>query len=157
MKQIPLTQGKFAIVDDWWYEYLMQWKWYAQWIPETKSYRAVRRDRARGMVYMHRVVARTPDNMLCDHIHHDTLDNRESELRNVNKSQNAMNSNIRSDNTSGYKGVSKHGRKWRAYIDKDGKRILLNSHSTPEEAARAYDKAAKEYFGEFASLNFPDE
>lgn len=94
MKKIPLTQGQFAIVDDWWYDYLMQWKWYARWNPETHSYYAMRNEGKsphRTSVMMSRVIMKTPKKMECDHKNHNTLDNREKNLRNVTTSQNQMN------------------------------------------------------------------
>lgn len=68
--------------------------------------------------------------------------------------QNSMNRGVRDDSGSGYKGVSKHGKKWRVRIVVDGARHFLGSFSTPEIAARVYDIAAKRAFGEFAALNF---
>lgn len=157
MKTIPLTQGQEAIVDDWWYEYLMQWKWSAMWNKDTQSFYAVRKEGSphRRKISMHRMVAKTPDGMECDHIHHLTLDNRESELRNVTRSQNSMNQRIRNDNSSGVAGVHiRKGRgKYAAYLDFEGKRVLYKEFKTLEEAISARREAEKRYFGEFANTN----
>lgn len=61
------------------------------------------------------------------------------------------------DNTSGYKGVgwSRASGKWRAYIQVDGRQVHLGLHLDPLDAARVYDAAALEHFGEYARLNFP--
>ena len=79
-----------------------------------------------------------------------------SNLRIVSRSQNLKNQTIRSDNTSGYKGVSWHKRdgKWKAKITSCGRIKHLGGFSTPEAAALAYDNAAKNLHGEFAKLNF---
>ena len=158
MKPIPLTQGQVAKVDDEDFDRLNQFKWQAQWNEPTQSYYATRGaylpNGKHIIIRMHREIMQTPKGMDCDHIHHDTLDNQESELRNCTRSQNVMNANRRKDNASGYKGVIRHGSKWRAQVKKDGKVLFRKQFETPEIAAQAYDTAAKEIFGEFASLNF---
>lgn len=109
MKTIPLTQGQEAIVDNEDYDIQNQFKWCAHWVPSTKSYVAMRREVVDGVsktIYMHREIMNTPDGMECDHRHHNTLDNRRSELRNCTQSQNRMNKRIYKNNTSGWKGVS---------------------------------------------------
>ncbi len=95
----------------------------------------------------------------CDHENHDGIDNEEENLRPVTHAQNAQNRNKQIDTTSKYKGVSwyKRDEKWRAQIRVDGKEIHLGLFDCEIMAARAYDTAAKLYFGEFACLNFPEE
>lgn len=93
-KEIQLTQGKVAIVDDDDFEYLSQWKWQAGRQKNIGSFYAVRTDKGGGKkntILMHRVVMKTPSNLQCDHIHHNTLDNRKSELRNCTRSENQRN------------------------------------------------------------------
>lgn len=159
MKFIPLTQDQQAIVSDHWYEHLAQWKWYAVWSENTGGFYAVRTEGKwpnRKRIWMHKVVAETPDGMICDHIHHNTLDNREEELRNVTLAQNAQNCRKHKNNCSGYKGVSwiKRARKFVAQIERDGRGRTIGYFDDPIEAAKAYDEVAKEYFGEFAHTNF---
>src|SRR6185436_7769812 len=93
-KQIALTQGQVAIVDDWRYDELNHWKWQAHYDPRTKSYRAARMEgRPQKRIYMSRQIMNTPDDQECDHANHNTLDNQEHNLRNathVNNSQNRM-------------------------------------------------------------------
>jgi len=91
-----------------------------------------------------------------DHINGFGLDNRRSNLRASDYATNATNQRIRKNNTSGYKGVARNGRGWRALIQKDGHKTHLGTFATPELAALAYDQAAIELFGEFARPNFPD-
>ncbi len=116
MKLIPLSQGKYAKVDDEDFEYLSQWKWY------FNSGYAVRGCEKR--ILMHRIILETPDNLLTDHINRDKLDNRRSNLRVATKSLNNFNTKIRKDNTSGVKGIywSKLHSKWRVTISKQKKR-----------------------------------
>lgn len=107
--------------------------------------------------YIHRLVMNSPDEKI-DHINGNKLDCRKSNLRLITHSQNIANSPKRINNTSGYKGVIffKRDSTWQAAITKDYKSIHIGYFSTAEEAARAYDKKAKELFGEYASLNFPE-
>lgn len=90
-----------------------------------------------------------------DHINGDGLDNRKSNLRICNGSQNRCNKGKPKNNTSGYKGVTWHtpNKKWVAQIAVNGKHSYIGSFKTKEEAAKAYNKKAKELHGEFARLN----
>ena len=159
MKQIKLTQGQVTQVDDEDFEYLNQFNWYALYDPGTKSFYATRNcPRLFGKqkkIKMHRVIMNTPEDMQVDHINHDTLYNLRENLRNCTMTQNNRNRGKQADNTSGYKGVSQSRKKWQAQIRVDGKDIHLHTYPTREEAARAYDEAAKMYHGDFAVLNFP--
>ena len=93
-----------------------------------------------------------------DHINRDSLDNRIENLRPCTKAQNSMNGRVKRGSTSRFTGVSAaHHNKtnpWIAGIKLNQKRTNLGYFATEEAAARAYDAAAKEMFGEFASLNF---
>jgi hypothetical protein len=166
MKEIELTQGKVAIVDDEDFEYLSEWNWCAVYDPSSKSYRAYTNDYSKKLcgvrsVFMHRYVMGFPSLFQIDHINHDTLDNRKENLRVATPSQNCRNTRSHKDSSSIYKGVrckyskGKYAR-WEMNIFSEGKRI---SHyfGSEIEAARAYDKKARELFGEFACLNFPDD
>ena len=154
---ILLTQGQEAIVDDWRYDELNQFKWCAQWSSSTKSFYAERKSpRAEGFktIRMHVIVAKTPNGLCTDHINQNTLDNREENLRVCTRSENNMNRGKRSDNTSGYKGVFKSNFGWTAKIEAGRKQTYLGTFQTREAAAKAYDEAAKRLHGEFAVLNF---
>ncbi len=93
---------------------------------------------------------------LIDHANGVRDDNRLCNLRPATRSQNSSNTRRRSDNTSGYRGVSHrcHPIKWSAFIGVNGKTLHLGNFDRPEDAAHAYDAAAKKYHGEFATLNF---
>lgn len=93
-----------------------------------------------------------------DHKDRNPFNNQKSNLRKATRSQNSINQGIRSTNTSGYKGVGfyKNQKRWYASIRYRYKPIFLGCYSNPIDAARAYDKKAKELFGEFAYLNFPE-
>src|SRR3990167_1658988 len=109
MKIIKLNKGKFAFVDDENLEWLNQWKWFY-----SKNGYAVRNVYVKGSgrknqktatILMHRVINNTPDGFITDHINRNRLDNRRENLRTVNESFNVINSPVRSDNSSGTKGV----------------------------------------------------
>lgn len=157
MKKIPLTQGKFALVDDADFEWLNQWKWY---FGDTGY--AVRqvhvgfRDgkQIQHKVRMHRLIMSPSEDMYVDHVNSDKLDNQRFNLRVATNQQNQGNSRIQVNNTSGYKGVYSTGwGKWRARLHIMKKGINGGSYDTKEEAALAYNRLAIKHFGEFAQLN----
>lgn len=155
MKEIQLSQGKVALVDDEDYERLMQWKWYT--VKHRASFYA---HSTLEKLKMHRIVMNAPKGVLVDHIDGNGLNNQKKNLRLCTNSQNLINRGLPSNNTIGYKGVSSNGntgRFWKAEIKKDDKKIYIGNYKTPEEAAKAYDRKAIELFGEFAWLNFPDD
>lgn len=158
MQRIPLTQGKFALVDNADFEWLNQWKWYY-----IKNGYAVRSDYSMGhpgkQVKMHRQLMKEPQGMEIDHKNTDRLDNRRSNLRVVTKNQNQQNANTPKNSRSGFKGVSWCTAigKWRAIlqiqINGKTKAIYLGCYNDPIIGAKAYNQAATKYFGEFARLN----
>lgn len=160
MRKIQLTQGKFALVDDEDFEYLMQWKWHAQRRPKGyyEVFYACRSIANNGHIYMHRDLMKTQEGMICDHVDHDTLNNQKSNLRNCTHSENLRNRRKGIGTSSIYKGVYfMRGRKkhpWIAQIVITARNTTsLGSFKTEIEAALAYNQAAKKYYGEFACLN----
>ena len=158
MKEIKLTQGKVTMVDDEDYEYLSKNKWQAG--QKGSSFYATRRIKLTNgkskTIYMHREIMRPPQGMQIDHADGDPLNNRRNNLRICTQTQNNGNSKTRRDNTSGLKGVYWHktGKKWGAQLHFQKKHIHVGLFTNKDVAALAYDKAAKEYFGEFARLNY---
>ena len=114
---------------------------------------------SKSKVYLHRLLTNCPKDMVVDHKNHDTLDNRCSNLRVCSNKENVRNARLRSDSTTMYKGVhlDKEKRKFLSSIFFNGKNIFLGYFENKIDAARAYDKKAKELFGEFAYLNFKED
>lgn len=112
-------------------------------------------DYKQKQVTMHRLILGiTEPKVQIDHVNGNKLDNRKDNLRICNCSQNQANISVHKRNKVGYKGVRFKAGKYEVNIWKD-KSIYLGRYKTLEEAAKVYDKAAVELFGEFARLNFP--
>jgi hypothetical protein len=156
-KSIPLTKGRFALVDDADYEWLNQKKWCLKSVG-SKEYAAANFWNGKGnVVTMHRyILGKACEGKMVDHKDGNGLNNQRSNLRPCTHSENMRNVKKPSVNTFPYKGVRPQGRGWRADMSCNNKTIYLGTFDGVEEAARAYDKKAKELFGEFARLNFPD-
>ncbi len=158
MRLIPLTQGKFAIVDDEDYEELNKHKWHAHKEGGTFYARCcVWRDHRAMHLRMHRKILGALASQQCDHINGNGLDNRRSNLRICTHAENGWNRKLQ-EGTSIFKGVdwvkAKCG--WQARIMCNNVRHYLGVFGHEGDAARAYDTAARELFGEFARLNFPE-
>jgi hypothetical protein len=145
------SQGKQVIVDREDFEKVMLG---GIWRIDKKGY-ASRKTGTSGWEYMHKVIMNAGGDVIVDHIDGNPSNNRKSNLRIVNRTQNNMNSKTRTHNTSGYKGVTKSvsSDKYVASIGVNYKRIYLGVYQTPTEAALAYNQAALKYHGEYAKLN----
>jgi hypothetical protein len=150
MKQIPLTQGKFALVDDEDYEFLNKWKWCLSHGYPSKAIK--KEDGRKSCLLMHRLIMQAPDGVMVDHKNGCRFDNRKENLRLCSGTENQRNQRLRKTNSSGYKGVSFHKstRKWMARIRVNKVQIYIGNFNSPEEAYLAYCEKAKELFGEFA-------
>lgn len=160
MKEIPLTKGKVAIVDDEDYDMLCAMKWRATECVNT-FYASASLPRCAGVqktVKMHRLILGVTDPKIhCDHRDGNGLNNQKSNLRICTNGENQRNATLRTDNKTGFKGVCFYSRdnKFVSRIRIAGRSFYLGSYHTAEDAARAYDEAAKRLHGEFARLNFP--
>lgn len=158
MKEIQLTKGKVALVDDEDFEYLNQWKWQACQKRNNKYYVGRTDYKVKGKknrIWMHRLIMKPFENFIIDHIDGNGLNNQKNNLRICTHSQNLMNRCKNINNTSGYKGVvyNKLDKKYRAKIYFNSKCISLGRYINPIDAARAYNQAAQKYHGEYAQLN----
>jgi len=161
-RRIPLTRGKFAIVDPDDYIWLKKFKWHASKNGYTfyakRSVYTGEKSRSKTLA-MHRRIIKAPDNLLVDHINHNGLDNRKANLRLATPAQNNRNCLIikKRNAYSQYRGVtwSKRKKRWLVMIRFDGKRKFLGYFKDEIQAAKTYDMAAKIYHREFAALNFP--
>jgi len=162
MKYITLNNKEKTKLDDEDYIKFGLYKWTSS-KDKSGDTRQVRRInlgyKKSKMVQLHRVIMKAKKGQIVDHINRDTLDNRKINLRICNKSQNGMNRPANKNSKSGIKGVSwcVRDNRWTAHISKkiDGKykQKSLGNFKIKEEAASAYNKAAKELFGEFAFIN----
>lgn len=163
MKTVPLygkvSAGRVALVDDEDYDLVMQYRWH---VKETLREAPRRSDGpyactmiGRTALYMHDLIMDTKG---VDHRDHDGLNNQRSNLRTATEQQNRRNTRNRLGYSSPYKGVywSKIRRRWHVLITVDSRAQNLGFYASEAEAALAYDDAAREVFGEFAHLNFPD-
>jgi hypothetical protein len=155
MKEIKLSQGLFALVDDEDFEPMLEHYWHAVNGGSGNKYaaRKVRVDGKTQVIFMHKVLARTPPGMLTDHINGNTLDNRKANLRMCNRWENARNRRVHKNSKHGFKGVHAAGNRFQAVIRVDRKLMHLGTFKTAGEAALKYNEAARELFGDFCRLN----
>lgn len=153
MKEITLTKGFVALVDDDDYYELSKHSWcYA----EGYAIRSVKKESgAHTTCKMHILIIGKREGFQVDHINGNGLDNRKSNLRYATQKENSYNSKSNKGGTSKYKGVRRQRdcKNWRARIQSDGKPIDLGYFSDEKEAAIAYNNAATELHGEYARLN----
>lgn len=163
MKEIPLTQGKSALIDDHNFEKVSKFKWCAHRAPNTTY--AVRNFKNPktgkwSTISMHRFLSGEEDPKInVYHVDGNGLNNQDHNLRLCNHGQNLYNSGVSKNNTTGFKGVTfdKKRNKWIAMIGVNGRKINLGRFASKEDAARAWDAAALDYHKDFARLNFPND
>ncbi len=165
MKQIILTKGKVAIVDDEDFERLNAFKWF--YLNSGYAGRGVySAGGKRTVILMHRAVfnlEKRQRNSIgelihIDHINHNTVDNRKENIRICTYSGNMSNKTAGKESTSNYLGVSwyKQSGKWVAHIRKHGHGKNLGYYTDERAAAKAYNEAAIKIHGKFANLNILD-
>jgi hypothetical protein len=162
---IPLGNGFVAVVSAEDLPELSKFTWHTCYRPSTRSWFAVRYTRVAGkkvtVIMARQILGLAPDDpRQADHENHDTLCNTRDNIRIATPMQNCQNRRRRTDNTSGFKGVSWNSRackagKWRAQITFNGKTLCVGNYTDRVEAAHAYDAKARELFGPFALCNFP--
>jgi hypothetical protein len=153
---VPLTRGCEAVIDLADIPLVTGWNWTAH--SSRRTFYAFRRETVVGgkfrqkLVLMHRLILNAPDGLKVDHINGDGLDNRRENLRLATVAENNRNVGLRSNNTSGIKGVrfhKPHG-KWQAQIMIGGCQKHLGYFETAEDARDAYARAAVQFHGHFA-------
>lgn len=148
---VPLTKGKFAVIDAADIDLVKDKNWSYVSGPQGNGYAKAAINRS-GFLPLHRRIMTAPPGYVVDHINGDGLDNRRVNLRIATTAQNAMNKRGRVTGSSVYKGVTfdKKTGKWQAAIRFNGKEVYLGQFATDAEAHLAYSEAAAEKFGEFA-------
>lgn len=159
MKEIELTRGKIALVDDADFVWLSHYDWFLAGRSGGKlSYaetHVTAIDGRQQTIQMHRVVAGCPPEFIVDHIDCDGLNNQRSNLRICTHAQNLANRR-KHVGASQFKGVQRADGRWRARIGAGPNRVSLGAFDNEVDAAKAYDRAARDLYGEYARLNFPD-
>lgn len=151
--KIILSRGQIVIIDAEDYERVSKLKWWA----DHYGYAVARSKMVKGKFEsyrMHRLILNAPKGMEVDHINGNKLDNRKSNLRLATKAENGRNRPTNSNNTSGYKGVTRGPNSigWVAQIKVNKKKIHLGYFQDPADAYRAYIDGVKKYHGEFGNI-----
>lgn len=149
---VPLTRGYEAVIDAADVPLVEGYAWKA--LVDTRRVYAtteVGGRKAKKSLRMHRVIMDAPSGVDVDHIDHNGINNRRSNMRFCTRSENLQNQRKRLDNTSGFKGVHYYKRtgRWRAYIMRDSKERHLGYFDTPEQAYAAYCRASEYLHGEY--------
>lgn len=155
MREIKLTQGQVALVDNADFEKLSKYKWFAhkKQNKHGATYYAERKPKDRTNYSMHKhIMGEPPAGHQIDHIDGNSLNNQRENLRFVTPAQNQMNRAPSGEKK--YKGTYKADNKFAARISVNKKRIHLGRFKTEREAACAYDTAAKQHFKQFSKTNF---
>lgn len=159
MKKILLSQNQIALVDDWNYEWLSQWKWFATWNKDTQSFYAKRNGGTypnRKTISMHREIMKTPIGMICDHKNHNTLLNIEENLRKVTPTQSNMNRRILKENSLKERCIRKTPYGFQVRVEVGGVMVHDKFFKDLDEAIASRNWAICLYHGEYANLEKRD-
>jgi hypothetical protein len=160
-RRIKLTRGRYALVDPEDFERLNQYKWFCTYYGYAARKIPVKLRKGKEThVLMHRELCPVPEEMVVDHINRNPSDNRKANLRPATKQQNCWNAKFkRRPGSSRYTGIyfDKRKGKWLVHMGIDGRSRSFRYYADEVEAAKAYDRVAKKYRGEFAVLNFPEQ
>jgi hypothetical protein len=143
--------GLDVLIDDEMAEVILSYKWHVK-SRHRGIYFATSMPTENGgkkPVFLHRFIMGNPPGMMIDHRNGNHFDNRRKNLRICGNSQNSRNTKLFVTNTTGYRGVTRRGNKFEASIKFEGHWKYLGRFEKPDEAAAAYEKAARELFGEF--------
>jgi hypothetical protein len=153
MKEIKLSQGYTALVDDEDYERVSMFMWSANVTPYTVYGQRFSHDK-KTSVMLHRFIMDAPKGKDVAHLDNNGLNCQRYNMRITTRKLNSAGSPRRKGNKTGYRGVFKDHNRWVASIrGLDGKKMAIGRFNTAEEAAKAYNDHAKAYHGEFAILN----
>jgi hypothetical protein len=147
MKNIPLVQGGYALIDDDDFEKVKQFTWHL-----TENGYAVANHKGKKL-RMHRLVMGAKDDEVVDHRNRMKLDNQKENLRITDRSGNACNRGVLLHRTVKFKGVYRNAGRYEARIKIKKVPHYLGRFDTAEEAAAAYNRAAAELHGDMACLN----
>lgn len=168
VEKIPLTQGMVTIIDANKFDLISNYKWHVA--KSRENYYAATKINGKT-IKMHRILMDVTDSkIIVDHINHNGLDNRVSNLRICNNHQNIINTSSRKNSTSKYLGVchkptkktklkngemsvTKYAKKWVAQIQFNKKKKYIGRFENEIDAAIAYNNQAKILFKEYANLN----
>lgn len=167
-KLIPLTQGKFAIVDEEDYELISKFKWRAHNVRKehgpdrwyalcTVHLGMISGKQVQSYIHLHRLIMHPPKGMDTDHIDRNGLNCRRSNMRICTRTQNNQSGHPHCNTSSQFKGVSWHRRskRWVVHLTCNKRLVYNDSFVNEIEAAHAYDRAVIKYCDEFAYTNFP--
>jgi hypothetical protein len=149
MKILVSVEGTECVVDD----DVFEWASTKRWRINDSGYFVC--GGGNNKKRLHRLIMNEPEGFDIDHVNGNKLDNLRSNLRICSRQENNYNRGVRSDNTTGFRGVwfDKRTGRFRCEIKKEGKKYSLGTYKTAAEAANAYNYKATELFGEFAWLN----
>lgn len=174
MKEIQLTQGQVALIDDEDFDKVSQYKWFARYDKSTGMFVTIGNgpttEGKRRTIYMHEVILGTPNGYTADHVDRNPLNNRRSNLRLANPNQQSLNKSTYNNSEIPYKGVSYKtaNSKYVAQMQVLGSKKHIGLFDSPTDAALTYDQAVLKYWSQvpddpisgnyiqFLYLNFPE-